>query len=156
MMVNRQAVAPARTDPYQDLKRRIQDELLDKLDPRMDTSRTDEVRDVIQDEYDAILAQESVILSRAERQRLFEQICADILGFGPIQPLLEDETITEVMVNGPNHIYVERRGKLEKVGVSFDSNEHVMRIIDRIVPPLAVASMKAHHTWMPASRMVLV
>jgi pilus assembly protein CpaF len=136
MMINKQPAAPSRVDPYPDLKRRIQDELLDKLDPKMDTSRGAEVRSVIQEEFDAILAQESVILSRAERLRLFEQICADILGFGPIQPLLEDETVTEIMVNGPKHIYVERRGKLEKVAFTFDSNDHVMRIIDRIVSPL--------------------
>jgi pilus assembly protein CpaF len=136
MMINQQAVAPARADPYLDLKRRIQDELLDRLDPKMDASHSTEVREVIQEEYDAILARESMILSRAERQRLFEQICADILGFGPIQPLLEDETVSEIMVNGPKHIYVERRGKLEKAGVTFESNDHVMRIIDRIVSPL--------------------
>jgi pilus assembly protein CpaF len=86
--------------------------------------------------YDTILAQESIILSRSERQRLFEQIVAEILGYGPIEPLLADETITEIMVNGPNSIYIERKGLLEKVNASFESDEHLMRIIDRIVAPL--------------------
>jgi pilus assembly protein CpaF len=128
-------VAPAR-DAYLDLKRRIQDRLLAELDPTMDISHTDEVRRTIEEMYDTILAQESIILSRAERQRLFEQIVAEILGFGPIEPLLADETITEIMVNGPDRIYIERKGKLEKVSAAFESDEHLMRIIDRIVAPL--------------------
>jgi len=128
-------VAPAR-DAYLDLKSRIQDRLLAELDPTMDISHTDEVRRTIEEMYDTILAQESIILSRAERQRLFEQIVAEILGFGPIEPLLADETITEIMVNGPDRIYIERKGKLEKVNAAFESDEHLMRIIDRIVAPL--------------------
>ena len=71
-----------------------------------------------------------------ERARLFEQITAEILGLGPLQTLLEDETITEVMVNGAKNIYIERKGKIHRVPVTFESNEHVMRIIDRIVAPL--------------------
>ena len=73
---------------------------------------------------------------RPERARLFEQIAAEILGLGPLQSLLEDDTITEIMVNGPKNIYIERKGKLHRVPVTFESNEHVMRIIDRIVAPL--------------------
>ena len=61
---------------------------------------------------------------------------AEIEGFGPLEPLLADETITEVMVNGPNHIYIERRGKIERVNVAFLSDEHVLRIIDRIITPI--------------------
>jgi len=131
----RPAVAPAR-DAYMDLKSRIQDRLIAELDPTMDISHTDEVRRTIEEMYDTILAQESIILSRAERQRLFEQIVAEILGLGPIEPLLADETITEIMVNGPDNIYLERKGMLEKVNASFESDEHLMRIIDRIVAPL--------------------
>ncbi|HET7375344.1 MAG TPA: CpaF family protein, partial [Anaerolineae bacterium] len=71
-----------------------------------------------------------------ERQRLFEQIAAEILGFGPLEPFLVDETITEIMVNGPKNIYIERRGRIERTTTQFESNDHVMRIIDRIVAPL--------------------
>jgi pilus assembly protein CpaF len=67
---------------------------------------------------------------------LFEQIVAEILGFGPIEPFLADETITEVMVNGPKNIYIERSGKIVRTTAQFESNDHVMRIIDRIVAPL--------------------
>jgi len=110
--------------------------LIADLDPRMDVTKTDEVRETIEGMYDQILAQEGHILSRQERQRLFEQIVAEILGYGPLDPLLRDEEITEIMVNGPDKIFIERRGKLERVTVSFESEEHLTRIIDRIVSPL--------------------
>jgi pilus assembly protein CpaF len=135
LRVRRPTVAPAR-DAYMDLKGRIQDRLIAEIDPTMDISHTDEVRRTIEEMYDTILAQESIILSRSERQRLFEQIVAEILGYGPIEPLLADETITEIMVNGPQSIYIERKGKIEKVNTSFESDDHLMRIIDRIVAPL--------------------
>jgi pilus assembly protein CpaF len=67
---------------------------------------------------------------------MFEQIAAEILGFGPLQPLLDDDTITEVMVNGAKNIYIERRGKISRVPMTFENNDHVMRIIERIVAPL--------------------
>lgn len=102
----------------------------------MDVSRTEEVRRTIQNLFEQILAEENIVLSRPERARLFEQIAAEILGFGPLQSLLEDDTITEIMVNGPKNIYIERKGKIHRVPVTFENNEHVMRIIDRIVAPL--------------------
>ena len=121
---------------YFDLKTRVQNKLLSELDPSMDISRTDEVRKTIQDLFEQILAEENIVLSRPERARLFEQITAEILGFGPLQPLLEDDTITEVMVNGAKNLYIERKGKIHRVPVTFENNDHVMRIIDRIVAPL--------------------
>lgn len=121
---------------YFDLKTRVQNKLLSELDPSMDITRTDEVRRTIQDLFEQILAEENIVLSRPERARLFEQIAAEILGFGPLQPLLEDDTITEIMVNGPKNVYIERKGKLHRVPITFESNDHVMRVIDRIVAPL--------------------
>jgi len=123
-------------DTYTDLKVRVQNRLLAELDPSMDISKVNEVRNTIQELFEQVLAEENIILSRPERHRLFEQISAEILGLGPLQPLLEDETITEIMVNGAKNIYIERGGKLFRVPVSFESNDHVMRIIDRIVAPL--------------------
>jgi pilus assembly protein CpaF len=123
-------------DTYTDLKTRVQNRLLSELDPSMDITRITEVRSTIQDLFEQVLAEENIVLSRPERQRLFEQISAEILGFGPLQPLLEDETITEVMVNGAKNIYIERAGKIIRIPVAFESDEHVMRIIDRIVAPL--------------------
>ena len=126
----------AQKDTYADLKTRVQTRLLSELDPTMDITRVNEVRNTIQELFEQVLAEENIVLSRPERQRLFEQITAEILGFGPLQPLLEDETITEVMVNGAKNIYIERKGKIIRVPISFESDEHVMRIIDRIVAPL--------------------
>src|SRR5215218_1701546 len=121
---------------YFDLKTRVQNKLLSELDPSMDITRTDEVRRTIQDLFEQILAEENIVLSRPEKARLFEQIAAEILGLGPLQPLLEDDTITEIMVNGAKNIYIERKGKIHRVPVTFENNDHVMRIIDRIVAPL--------------------
>jgi pilus assembly protein CpaF len=76
------------------------------------------------------------VLTRTERARMFESIAADILGFGPLETLLNDTEISEIMVNGPRSIYIERKGKLTKSDVIFNNDEHVMRVIDRIISPL--------------------
>jgi pilus assembly protein CpaF len=135
LRVRRQPAAASR-DAYMDLKTRVQSKLISELDPSMDVTKTDEVRSNIEELFDSVLAEESYVLSRAERQRLFEQIVAEILGYGPLEPLLKDPTITEVMVNGPKNVYIERDGKIERVPISFENDDHVMRIIDRIVAPL--------------------
>ena len=135
LRVRRAPTAPAR-DTFYELKERIQDKLIAELDPQMDISKTDEVRHTIEEMYDQILVQEGTILTRQERQRLFEQIVAEILGFGPLEPLLADESITEIMVNGYQKVFIERKGKIEKTTLAFESDDHLMRIIDRIVSPL--------------------
>ncbi len=126
----------ANQDTYQDLKNRVQTKLLAELDPNMDVTKTAQVRQVIQQLFEQILNEEGIVLSRPERSRLFDQITAEILGFGPLQQLLEEDSVTEIMVNGATHIYVERAGRIFRVQNSFESNEHVMRIIERIVSPL--------------------
>ncbi len=95
-----------------------------------------EVRTTIEELFTAILSEESIVLGRAERQRLFEAIVAEILGFGPLEPLLADDTITEIMVNGPKNIYIERAGNLLRSNVTFEDEDHVLRVLDRIVAPL--------------------
>jgi len=129
------AASPAR-DAYLELKTRVQTKLLAELDPSMDVTKTDEVRASIEELFDAVLTEENIILSRVERSRLFESIVAEILGFGPIEPFIADETITEIMVNGPKNIYIERAGRIERTSATFENADHVMRIIDRIVAPL--------------------
>jgi pilus assembly protein CpaF len=121
---------------YLDLKIRVQNKLLANLDPKLDVTKTDEVRKKILDLFDQILNEERIILSKPERMRLFDQIAAEILGYGPMQPLLEDDTITEIMVNGYKNIYIERGGKIFRVPITFEDDDHVMRIIERIVAPL--------------------
>lgn len=119
-----------------DLKVRVQNRLISELDPKLDLSNTAKVRQQVEEVFNAVLDSESVVLSRAERNRMFESIAADIMGFGPLEELLAQDDISEIMVNGPKKIYVERKGKLVKSDVVFNGDEHVMRIIDRIVAPL--------------------
>jgi pilus assembly protein CpaF len=126
---------PAR-EISQDLKLRVQNRLISELDPKVDLTNTVQVRKMIEDLFQAILESEGVVLVRGERQKLFEQVVAEILGYGPLEPLLQDPTITEVMVNGPKLVYIERAGRIEHTDVVFQDDEHVMRIIDRIIAPL--------------------
>ncbi|RME58702.1 MAG: CpaF family protein, partial [Caldilineae bacterium] len=93
-------------------------------------------RQIIEPIFSRALASAGLVLSRAERQQLFDMIVADILGFGPLQPLLEDDSISEIMVNGPHKVYIERGGKLMLTDVKFQDNAHVLRIIERILAPL--------------------
>jgi pilus assembly protein CpaF len=128
--------ASAQRDTYSDLKTRVQNKLLAALDPSTDVTKVNEVRDTILELFEQVLAEENILLSRPEKHRLFEQITAEILGFGPLQPLLNEEDITEIMVNGAKNIYIERKGKIHRAPLSFESDDHVMRIIERIVSPL--------------------
>lgn len=130
---NRQATTG---NEFQDLKNRVQQKLIAELDPKLDLSKTEEVRRQVEDIFNEILDSENIILSRVDRARLFEAVAAEILGFGPIEPLLKDVSISEVMVNGPKSVYIERHGRLEKTNITFQNDEHVMRVIDRIVAPL--------------------
>ncbi|MGC8873591.1 MAG: CpaF family protein [Chloroflexia bacterium] len=85
---------------------------------------------------DQVLRQEGLTLSRVDRQMLQNLVEAEVLGYGPLDPLLADDTITEIMVNGPDLVYVERRGHIEETAVAFRDREHLMRIIERILSPL--------------------
>src|SRR5205823_3810126 len=123
-------------DQFTELRSRVQDKLIAEIGPNVDFTQTHEMRKKIQQLFDSILDSEGTQLTRADRVRLFEQVVADILGFGPIQPLLDDDSISEVMVNGPKQVYIERKGKLLRTEVSFQNDEHVMRVIDRIISPL--------------------
>jgi pilus assembly protein CpaF len=127
---------PANKDLSNDLKTRVQSKLISELDPNMDLANAGQIRRIIEDLFNAILEKENVILTRAERNNLFEQIAAEILAFGPIQPLLQDDSVTEIMVNGPGNVYVERKGKIQRTNITFQNEEHVLRIIDRIISPL--------------------
>src|SRR5258708_6667671 len=90
----------------------------------------------IESMFNKFIAEDGTVITRVERQRMLEQIVDEILGFGPIQPLLNDDSVTEVMVNGPFRVYVERKGKLQLSDVTFQSDDHVMRVIERIIAPI--------------------
>src|ERR1051326_2353319 len=124
------------TEAQRSLKDRVKRKLISELDPSVDTNEIDEVRQRLKSLFDQIIEAENLVLTRAEKERLFEELAADVIGFGPIEPLLSDATVSEVMVNGPKKIYFERKGRLLLSDVQFDDDDHVRRIIDRIVSPL--------------------
>ncbi len=97
-----------------------------------DESQRPQIEQLLQQTY----AKTNLHLPTALKKQLFEEIINDILGYGPIQPLLDDPEVSEIMVNGPRKIYVERKGKLQRTHIMFDDDEHVLRIIERIVLPL--------------------
>jgi pilus assembly protein CpaF len=121
---------------FADLRVRVQNRLISELDPKLDLSNATKVRQQVEDIFNSILDSEKIVLTRSERARMFESIAADILGFGPLETLLNDTEISEIMVNGPRQIFVERKGKLTKSDVFFNNDEHVLRVIDRIISPL--------------------
>ncbi len=129
------ATAPVR-ESFRDVKFRIQSRVIQELDPRLDLTNQVEVRRQIEEIFGRIVDEEGLALTRAERVRMLEQITDEIIGLGPLEPLLRDEGITEIMVNGPRQVYVERSGKLELTNVVFQNDDHVMRIIDRIIAPI--------------------
>src|SRR5215213_1569480 len=120
-------------ETFRDAKFRIQQRVISDLNPKLDLANQVEVRREIEDTFTRALEEEGLALTRAERARMLEQITDEIIGLGPLEPLLRDETVTEVMVNGPRQVYIERSGKIELTNVIFQNDEHVMRIIDRII-----------------------
>jgi pilus assembly protein CpaF len=121
---------------FRDAKLRIQQRVINDLNPKLDLSNQIEVRREIEEIYNRALDDEGLALTRAERARMLEQIIDEIVGLGPLEPLLRDESITEVMVNGARQVYIERGGRLELTSITFQNDEHVMRIIDRIISPI--------------------
>ena len=136
LRVKRASPATGSRDAYIDLKNRVQQRLIAELDPTMDITKTAEVRATINEMFEAMLAEESIVLTRNEKKRLFEAITAEILGFGPLEQFLTMDGVTEIMVNGPKHVFIEQGGHITRSSVIFEDNEHVLRIIDRIVAPL--------------------
>lgn len=115
------------------LMKEVEAELLDRSDePEIQEKLQEKIAEVVQ----FILENEHPTMTRAERQKIISEITDEVLGFGPIDSLLMDPTVSEVMVNGPHLVYVERNGKLEKTSVKFRDNEHVLHVIEKIVSPI--------------------
>ena len=132
----------AKEDNYQELKlaihRRIVDEMSDQEQQFLasNSHTRAEVEELISSYCQRVLDDNPMNVPRGERARIVADICDEILGLGPIEPLLKDESITEVMINGPKKIFVERKGKLQLTNVQFHDDAHLMTIIERIVSPL--------------------
>src|SRR5438477_8845653 len=118
----------------EDLKRHVHGKLVEKLDfTRVKDLQSDALRKDIRRVIEHLCATENPLLNRMERERLIDQILDETLGFGPLEVLLKDPTISDILINGPVDVYVERRGKLEKTEIEFRDNDHLLQIIDRIV-----------------------
>jgi pilus assembly protein CpaF len=126
---------PAREGLLHDIRVRLQTQVIGAFDTLLDGTATD-VNRKIEGIVDRVIAQNNFAVNRDERMRLVQEMVDEITGFGPLEPLLKDPSITEVMVNGPEHIYIERAGKILRVDSFFLNEEHVLRIIDRIITPL--------------------
>ncbi len=118
------------------IRDRVQRKLLSENDGEVNVKHPAQMRQVIETLFNQVLVEENLLYTRANRQRLLDWVMADITGYGPLQPLLDDGSITEVMVNGPKDVYIERHGLIEKTDVVFENDAHLMRIIERIVAPL--------------------
>jgi pilus assembly protein CpaF len=119
---------------FEDLKRLIHTKLVDKLDlSRVSDLASETLRREIRLVVERLCDTENPLLNRMERERLIDEVLDETFGFGPLEMLLKDPTISDILVNGPYKVYVERRGKLEKTDVKFRDNDHLLQIIDRIV-----------------------
>jgi pilus assembly protein CpaF len=127
--------APA--DPFVDLKARIHERLIRELDvERLAGQDAAAIRGQVEEASRSLLAAEDVPMARQERLKLIAEIADEVLGLGPIQPLLDDASISEVMVNGPDQIYFERNGVLALSDRVFKDDNHILRVIEKIVAPL--------------------
>ena len=115
-------------------KRQIHDKLLEVMDLSLigtveeERART-EIREIVQ----RLFAEESAPLSLEQRRRIVQEIENEVMGLGPLEPLLSDPKVADILVNGPNQVYVEKNGKLQLTDVKFNDNDHLANIIDRIV-----------------------
>src|SRR5579859_100732 len=122
------------TKSFEELKRLIHGKLVDKLDlSRVSDLQGDTLRREIRLVVERLCDTENPMLNRAERERLIEEVLDETFGLGPLEMLLKDPSISDILINGPKSVYVERRGKMEKTTVTFRDNNHLMQIIDRIV-----------------------
>ncbi|WP_028307564.1 CpaF family protein [Desulfitibacter alkalitolerans] len=125
---------PSEREAYQELKRELHLKIIKEFG-KVETDKEKTDKD-IQEKISELIDEQKVYLPRAEKQQLIKDMLDEINGLGPITKLMEDETITEIMVNGPDNVYIERRGKLELTNVRFRDNDHVMHIIEKIVSPI--------------------
>ncbi|NMC19632.1 MAG: CpaF family protein [Thermogutta sp.] len=119
---------------FEELKQRIHGKLVDKLDlSKVGQLAGDVLRREIRLVVEHLCDSENTMLNRSERERLIDEVLDETFGLGPLEALLKDPAISDILINGPKNVYVERRGKLEKTTVTFRDNEHLLQIIDRII-----------------------
>src|SRR5690242_18829161 len=124
------------SDPFAELKTRVHKEIIPRLGPRLfnaDGKAEADLEEKVNEVVTEMLAVEKTPLTRQERQEIIRQITDDILGYGPLEPFLRDDSITEVMVNDHKTIYIERHGKITRTNAQFVDEAHLLRIIDKII-----------------------
>ena len=123
------------TDVYL-IRDRVQRKLLNETDGDINGYSNGQLHQIIENLFNDVLVEENLLYTRNQRIKLLDWVVSDILDYGPLVPLLQDPTITEVMCNGPHAIYVERNGIIEESSIVFENEAHLMRIIQRIVQPI--------------------
>ncbi|MFA5170675.1 MAG: CpaF family protein [Sulfuriferula sp.] len=119
---------------YRELKTRIHRKLLDRVDlAMMETMSPDQLREELKSMVERLLAEETLAINDAERKNLVRDIQHEVLGLGPLEPLMADPTVSDILVNTYRQVYVERKGKLELTDVHFENEAHLLKIIDKIV-----------------------
>jgi pilus assembly protein CpaF len=119
---------------YEEIKRNLHQELLDGLDfEEVGNTPKDELMERMRTTLTDRLEGRNLPLSRADRERMVQEILDNVLGLGPIEPLIRDPAVSDILINGPKNIYVDRKGKLQKTDIVFEDNKHLMQIVERIV-----------------------
>jgi pilus assembly protein CpaF len=137
-VAEKRAEPAIRNDPYGQLKIKIHKKMIEELGQKNqhEKSGDEELSARLNKLVSEAIDHEVTFIPRGDKERIVQEIVAEAVGFGPIHPLLNDESVSEVMVNGPNQVYVERKGKLVLTDVVFRDDEHVMHIIEKIVAPI--------------------
>jgi len=124
----------SKNEEFEVLKQRIHSKLVDKLDlNKVGELEGDTLRKEIRLVVEHLCDTEDTLLNRSERERLIDEVLDETFGLGPLELLLKDTKVCDILINGPHNIYVERAGKMEKTNVEFRDDQHLMQIIDRIV-----------------------
>lgn len=119
---------------YQAIKTKTHQLLLNQIDlVAAESMSSEKLRAELATQIERLINEESLAINQTERKKLVEDLQNEILGLGPLEPLLADASISEIMVNGPKHVFVERSGRIELTSVKFSNNEHLLKIIDKIV-----------------------
>jgi pilus assembly protein CpaF len=119
---------------FQDMKARLHRMLINRMDlTKLGMLEPEQLHDEVARLASSLLAQEDTPLSAIERERLIHEVRHELFGLGPLEQLLADTSISDILVNSPHNVYIERRGKLERTNIEFKDNEHLMRVIERIV-----------------------
>ena len=121
-------------DRWFEIRQRIHNRLLNSLTPeQLKSLNKDGVRDQVGHVVERLITEDNIPMTNAERERLIEEVLDEVFGLGPLEPLLKDPTISDIMVNGFDNIYIERAGKVIETNVRFRDQAHLRMIIDRIV-----------------------